>query len=100
MFNKGPDAEGTCRGPRILGSIQIPNFNFSIISPGHNPLVVKSDATYKFFVAFKNSETGSSFNVPQSDGVVGGPTDDQVIVVLKTSNTTLVTIQCSDKFTR
>ena len=55
MLNKGPDAEGTCRGPRVLGGIQVPNFNFSVVGARDDAFVVESNAANKFFVSFQHS---------------------------------------------
>ena len=93
MFNKGSDAQGTCRGPWVLGCVKVPDFNFSVVGSGDNAFVIKADATDKFFVAFKHSETGSTFNVPQSDGVVRGSADYQVVVILQTGDASLVTVE-------
>ena len=99
MLDKGPDAEGTCRSPGILSGIQVPNFYFSVISAGNDPLVVEPDTADKFFVAFEHSETGTAFNVPQSNCVVRGSADDQVVVILETGDAPLVTVERSNKLT-
>ena len=99
MLHKGPDAESTRRGPRILSGIQVPDFDFSVVSAGNDPLVVEPDTADKFFVAFEHSETGTAFNVPESDCVVRGSADDQVVVILETGDAAFVTVERSNKLT-
>ena len=32
MFNKGSDTQGTRRSSRVLGCVEVPDFNFTVVS--------------------------------------------------------------------
>jgi hypothetical protein len=55
MFNKSPDAKSSGRCTRVFGSIEVPDFNFSVVGAGYDPLTVEPDASNELLVALENS---------------------------------------------
>ena len=98
MFNQSPDAKSSGWRAWIFCSVEIPDFDFSVVSAGDNPLVVESDAADELLVTLENPEARSTFDVPQSDGVVGRSADDQIVLVLQAGDASLVTVERSDEF--
>lgn len=97
MLDQGPDAKGTAGCPGILGSVQIPDLDLAVVSSGHDAVVVEADAADQLFVTFEDSQTGAALDVPQPDGVVRGPADHEVVVVLQAGDPAFVTVQGSDE---
>ena len=100
MLHQRPDAQSPGRSPGVHGGLQVPDFNLPIVGSTDNPLAVEPDAADQLLVALQDPETGPALDVPEPDGVVGAPADDQPVVVLQAGDASLVTVQSSHKLAR
>ena len=97
MLHQRPDAQSPGRSPGIHGGLQVPDFNLPVVGSTDNPLAVESDAADQLLVSLQDPETGPALDVPEPDGVVGAPADDQPVVVLQAGDASLVTVQSPHK---
>ena len=97
MLHQRPDAQSPGRSPGIHGGLQVPHFYLPVVGSTDNPLAVESDAADQLLVSLQDPETGPALDVPEPDGVVGAPADDQPVVVLQAGDASLVTVQSSHK---
>ena len=95
MLDQGSNTQGTRGCSRILGCVQIPDLNFSVVCPRHDPLVIETDAADELFMSFENSKAGSALDIPQPDCVVRRSADDEIVVVLQTGDAALVPVERS-----
>lgn len=50
----------------IQCSVEIPDFDFSIVWTAHNPLWIESKATHQVFMLFEHTHTLAGFNIPNA----------------------------------
>jgi hypothetical protein len=98
VLDQSPDAKGSGWCTWVLGRVEVPDLNFTIVSAGHDPFVVEPDAADELLVTLEDPETRSTFDVPQPDGVVRRSANDQIVLILEACDAPLMTVERSDEF--